>query len=96
MVRAHDSAVQAQQVYAQKAAAYAGASEEMVRSRQILNEAKSFGQNVWNDVTSKSILSTLPTSQTEPSAPSRHDTPLSSGGTPPRSNSRRLGTSTTI
>ncbi|MGI9063107.1 MAG: hypothetical protein ACR2FQ_04740 [Pseudonocardiaceae bacterium] len=56
MVRGYDNAVQAQQVYAQKTTAYAVASEEMARSRQILTEAKSFGQNVWNDVRGKAVL----------------------------------------
>ncbi|MGH3907488.1 MAG: hypothetical protein ACRDTE_25420 [Pseudonocardiaceae bacterium] len=56
MVHAYDDAVQAQQIHYHKAAAYAAAGEQMTHSRQIIEDAKSFGQRVWNDVRNKAIL----------------------------------------
>jgi uncharacterized protein YukE len=56
MVQAHNDAMKAQQIHSLKVAAYAEADEQMAHSRQIIEGAKTFGQNVWNDIRGKAIL----------------------------------------
>lgn len=56
LVHAYHEAAPARQIHHSKVAAYAAADEEMTHSRRIIESAKSFGQNVWNDIRGKAIL----------------------------------------
>ena len=53
MVQAHNEAVTAQNMHAQKVAAYTAASEEANRARGIVDNARNVNRTIWNELSEK-------------------------------------------